>query len=117
MTIIKASEDPGDFSFEILNEETGNLEVLRFNALEAMFFIEANSDDTASGHVEAMRAVAKPEALVDRLSDYELRAKLITAVAKMRTAENELGSLLNSPQLTASSSSRQGSQTKNMLTA
>ena len=118
MTTIKVSEDPGYFSFEIINEESGNLDVLHFNVLDVIMYLSfIDGAETTERQVEAMRKCAKPKKLVDRLADYELLAKLVTATTRFKESGNVPGFSPTSPPPTALSSSQRESRTTNMSTA
>ena len=120
MTLITTTEDPTEFSFEILDEEKDCKEILYLNVAEIVTYLSMHDMITdaktvsSADQVEAVRACARPAELVKRLSDHLLVAKLATASMKMEQLGKEPGSPPTLPTPTASASVHRGSPQKNM---
>ena len=120
MTLSTTTEDPCEFSFEIMNEEKDVKEILYLNVVEIVTYLSMHdkiTDDVTvspADQVEAIRACARPAELVKRLSDHVLVAKLATATMKLEQLGKEPGSPPTLPTPTASASVHRGSPQKNM---
>ncbi len=120
---ITPSQDPGEFAFEILNEDSGLVEVLLINVVEVVTILSL-ADQVGDGgacsmtdQLAAIRKCARPRAVVSELPDHVLMAKFAAAVMNLENLGKEPGSQPSLPTHTGSSSSLLGSQTKNMSTA
>ena len=123
MTLIKATEDPGEFSFEILNEEKQLIEVLHVNIVEVSALlimggkITGVEKDDIPELVKAIKQCGRPKDLVERLDDHVLVAKLSAAQRAWEQLGKDSGSPRTSLLPTASPSVRRGSPMPNMSTA
>ncbi len=126
MTVIKPEDDPGSFTFHILNEETDLLETLTINVIEVITLLsmegvvtDANStkDLPLKPLVEAIRRCARPVKVVEHLEDHVLVARFASASLKMDTLGNAPRSPQNLPPPMASMPVQPGSQTTSLSPA
>ncbi len=101
MTVIKATQDPGEFPFEILNEETQKIEVLTINVIEVVTVLQMAGQIGDGGTIElpdqiaAIRKCARPKALVERLEDHVLVGKFAAAQIQLDQLGKSQGWLQN----------------------
>jgi len=120
MTIIKPEDDPGVFTFELLNDETKLVETLTINVIEVVTILNMDGVVAEEGQlplpalVAAIRRCGRPVRVVEKLEDHVLIAKFAAASLKLDQLGKEPRSSLSSPPPTESSLSRPVSQRTNM---